>query len=69
MFRIRGQLSEILKVLESKPKLQLGLMAGGAVLGFIVIHGHLEHVVAPDANSMDFHGRFLARPRRRDRMR
>jgi hypothetical protein len=47
----------------------LGLVADGAVLGFVVIHGHFKHVVASDANSMNFHGWFLAGPRRCGRMR
>jgi hypothetical protein len=54
----------MIKVPEERLMLRLGLVAGGAVLGFVVIHGHLKHVVASDANSMDFHGRFLAGPGR-----
>jgi hypothetical protein len=32
----------------------LALMADGAVLRFVVFHGDFEHVVATDANAMDF---------------
>lgn len=30
------------------------LMAGGAVLGFVIIHRYFEHVVAADADTVDF---------------
>ena len=35
-------------------------MASGAVLGFEVFHRDFEHVVAADADTMNFRGRFLA---------
>jgi hypothetical protein len=38
----------------------LAFMANGAMLGFIVFHRDLEHVVASNAHSMDFR-RLLAR--------
>jgi len=38
----------------------LAFMAGGAVLGVDVIHGDFKHIVAADADAMDFHRRFLA---------
>lgn len=39
---------------------ELALVAGGAVLGVNVIHGDFKHVVATDADTMDFHGRVFA---------
>ena len=36
-------------------------MAGRAVLGFVVFHRDFEHVVAADADTMDFRRRILAR--------
>jgi hypothetical protein len=41
----------------------LAFVAGGAVLGFEVFHRHFEHVVAADADTMNFRRRFLARLR------
>ena len=35
-------------------------MAGGAVLGVNVVHGDFEHIVATDADAMDFNGRLFA---------
>jgi hypothetical protein len=41
----------------------LAFVAGGAVLGFEVFHRHFEHVVAADADTMNFRGRLLSRLR------
>jgi len=38
----------------------LALVAGRAVLRFVVVHGHFEHVVAANAHPMDFYWRPLA---------
>jgi hypothetical protein len=38
----------------------LTLMANGAMLGFVILHRDLEHIVASNADSMDFQ-RLLAR--------
>jgi len=38
----------------------LALVADGAVLCFVILHGDFEHVVAAYADAMDF-GRFVAR--------
>ena len=35
-------------------------MTSRAVLGFVIVHRDLEHVVAPDANAMDFGSRLVA---------
>lgn len=37
---------------DSRPR-RLAFMADGAVLGFVVIEGHDEHVIAADANAVD----------------
>ena len=39
----------------------LNLMAGGTMLGFVIVHGDFKHVVAADANAMDLHRWFFAR--------
>ncbi|MGC2065522.1 MAG: hypothetical protein WA641_04745, partial [Candidatus Acidiferrales bacterium] len=39
---------------------QLTLVADGAVLGFVIFHGYFEHVVAADADAVDFGWRFSA---------
>ncbi len=38
----------------------LTLVANGAMLGLVVLHGDLKHIVAPNADSMNFQ-RLLAR--------
>ncbi|MGH9713964.1 MAG: hypothetical protein ACRD5M_11770 [Candidatus Acidiferrales bacterium] len=38
---------------------KLALVTGGAVFCVYVVHGDFEHVVATDADAMDFDGRFL----------
>jgi hypothetical protein len=39
---------------------QLAFVADGAVLGFVIFHGDFEHVVAADADAVDFGWRFGA---------
>jgi hypothetical protein len=39
---------------------RLRFVTSGAVLGFVVVHRDFEHVVATDANAMDFRARFFA---------
>ena len=34
----------------------LGFVAGGAVLGFVVVHGDFEHVVAADTDAVNLGG-------------
>ena len=34
-------------------------MAGGAVLGFVIVEGDFEHVVAADADAVDFRDGFV----------
>jgi hypothetical protein len=38
-------------------------MTDGAVLGFVIVHRDFKHVVATDADTVDFRARFLARLR------
>src|ERR1700730_11692058 len=38
----------------------LTLVANGAMLSFVILHGNLKHIVAADADSMNFQ-RFLCR--------
>lgn len=42
-----------------------GFVAGGAVLGFVVVHGDEEHLIAADAHTVDLNLRFSAGLRRR----
>src|SRR5579863_4031123 len=39
---------------------RLAFVAGGAVLGFVIFHGYFEHVVAADADAVDFGWGFSA---------
>jgi hypothetical protein len=43
------------------PRGILAFVAGGAVLGFEIFHRYFEHVVAADADTMNFSRLFLAR--------
>jgi hypothetical protein len=43
-------------------KAALAFVAGGAMLRVDVIHRDFEHVVAADADAMDFYGRLVTRP-------
>lgn len=38
----------------------LAFVAGGAVLGVDVVHGDFEHIVAADADAVDFYGGFFS---------
>ena len=31
----------------------LAFVANGAMLGFVILHGHFEHIIAPDADTMN----------------
>jgi hypothetical protein len=38
----------------------LAFVARGAMLGVDVVHGDFEHIVAADADAVDFYGRLFA---------
>jgi hypothetical protein len=50
---------------KARGRWRLRFVAGGAVLGFVIIHRDFKHVVAADADTVDFRARLLARFRLR----
>lgn len=47
---------------DSRNQQQLALVAHRAMLRFVIIHGHFEHIIAADADAMDLRLGLPVRP-------
>ena len=47
------QLEFRLRTVRYKTAPRLTLVADRAMLGFVILHGHFEHIIAPDADTMN----------------
>ena len=60
---LRGWTKGITKLRSSRCQELSALVADGAVLGFVILHRDLEHIVATNAHTMDLWRSLIAGPR------